>query len=299
MTDLGALTTESVDHAYDDLDLRSVASLAAAMNAADKTVPKAVERALPQITTAIEAVVERVAGGGRLFYVGAGTPGRIGVLDASEIPPTFSEADRVIGVIAGGEHAIQHAIEGVEDDRAGGAADLRAHNLTADDAVIGVTSSGRTPYVLGAVEYAAEVGAVTVGLACNADSELSAVVDHAIEVLVGAEMISGSTRLKSGTAQKLVLNMFSTITMVSMGKTYGTLMVDVSATNVKLRERALRMVQQIAGVERADAVTAYDSSSERVPIAVIMLRRGVGREEAERMLEAANGRLRAVLEEAR
>ena len=296
MSDLGALTTESVDHTYDDLDLRSVASLAAAMNAADKTVPLAVELALPQITTAIEAVVERVGRGGRLFYVGAGTPGRIGVLDASEIPPTFSETDRVIGVIAGGDHAIQHAIEGVEDDRAGGAADLRAHDLTADDAVIGVTSSGRTPYVLGAIAYAGEVGAVTIGLACNADSELSGEVDHAIEVLVGAEMISGSTRLKSGTAQKLVLNMFSTITMVSMGKTYGTLMVDVAATNVKLRERALRMVQQIAGVERADAVTAYDASGERVPVAVVMLRQGVDRKTATALLAAADGRLRTVLE---
>ena len=297
MTDLGALTTESVDHAFDDLDQRSVAALAQAMNAADQTVPLAVERALPQIVPAIESVVDRVRAGGRLFYVGAGTPGRIGVLDASEIPPTFSETGRVIGVIAGGDHAIQHAIEGVEDDQDAGAADLRALGLSAADAVVAVTSSGRTPYVLGAVAEAAKVGAATIGLACNEGSELSGLVEHPIEVIVGPEMISGSTRLKSGTAQKLVLNMFSTITMISLGKTYGTLMIDVSATNEKLRERAVRIVQEITSVSRSDALEALAAADGRVTVAAVMLARGVSASVASGMLEAAGGRLRAVLEE--
>lgn len=297
MTDLGALTTESVDHAFDDLDQRSVAALAQAMNEADQTVPLAVERALPQIVPAIETVADRVRAGGRLFYVGAGTPGRIGVLDASEIPPTFSETGRVIGVIAGGDHAIQHAIEGVEDDRDAGAADLRALGLSAADAVVAVTSSGRTPYVLGAIAEAARVGAATIGLACNEGSELSGLVEHPIEVIVGPEMISGSTRLKSGTAQKLVLNMFSTITMISLGKTYGSLMIDVSATNEKLRERAVRIVQEITSVSRSGALEALAAADGRVPVAAVMLARGVSEEAASGMLEAAGGRLRAVLEE--
>lgn len=297
MSDLSSLTTESVDRAFDDLDQRSVESLARAMNEADQTVPLAVERALAEIVPAIEAAAARVQSGGRLFYVGAGTPGRIGVLDASEVPPTFSEHGRVIGVIAGGESAIQNAIEGAEDDPAAGAAGLEAYGLTSADVVIGVTSSGRTPYVIGACDYARELGALTVGLACNESSELSSHVEHPIEIIVGPEMISGSTRLKSGTAQKLVLNMFSTITMIRLGKTYGSLMIDVSATNEKLRERAVRIVQQITDARRSTAEQALESSEGRVSVAVVMIERDVSCEAADAMLVAAGGRLRTVLEE--
>ncbi|WP_223622713.1 N-acetylmuramic acid 6-phosphate etherase [Microbacterium sp. EST19A] len=298
MEDLGALATEASDPRYAELDLMSVAELAQTMNDADATVPGAVQRALPEIVPAIEATAARMARGGRLVYVGAGTPGRIGVVDASECPPTFSTPpELVFAIMAGGPGAIVNPVEGAEDDAEAGAGAIDEAGIGPLDTVIGIASSGRTPYVVAAIRRARERGALTVGLSCNTGTVLSAAAEHGIEVEVGPEVLSGSTRLKSGTAQKLVLNMFSTIVMVRNGKAYGNLMVDVKATNHKLRERATRMVQSIADVDRDAAVGALESAGYDVKIASIMLRRGEDLAAATARITAAEGRLRAALEE--
>lgn len=295
--DLSTLTTESVDPRYSDLDTLDVAALAAAMNEAEAEVPVAVRAALPQITEAVEQIVDRVRAGGRILYVGAGTPGRLGVLDASECPPTFStDPETVQGIIAGGPAALRDAVEGAEDDTAAGAALVDEHLVTAVDAVVGLTASGRTPYVLAAIEAARSVGALTVGVSCNAGAELSTVAELAIEVVVGPEIVSGSTRLKAGSAQKQVLNMISTVSMVRLGKTYGNLMVDVAATNAKLRVRARRLVEQIAAVDPQTADSALAASGGHVKVAAAMLVHGVDRPTAERWLADADGRLRTVIE---
>ena len=294
---LSTLTTESVDPRYSDLDTLDVAALTAAMNEAEAEVPVAVRAALPQITEAIEQIVDRVRAGGRILYVGAGTPGRLGVLDASECPPTFStDPETVQGIIAGGPAALRDAVEGAEDDTAAGAALVDEHLVTAADAVVGLTASGRTPYVLAAIEAARSVGALTVGVSCNAGAELSTVAELAIEVVVGPEIVSGSTRLKAGSAQKQVLNMISTVSMVRLGKTYGNLMVDVAATNAKLRVRARRLVEQIAAVDPQTADSALAASGGHVKVAAAMLVHGVDRPTAERWLADADGRLRTVIE---
>lgn len=298
MEDLGSLATEASDPRYAELDLMSVAQLAQTMNDADATVPGAVRRALPQIVPAIEAAAVRMASGGRLVYVGAGTPGRIGIVDASECPPTFSTPpELVFAIMAGGPGAIVNPVEGAEDDAEAGAAAIDDAGIGPLDTVIGIASSGRTPYVVAAIRRARERGALTVGLSCNTGTVLSATAEHGIEVEVGPEVLSGSTRLKSGTAQKLVLNMFSTIVMVRNGKAYGNLMVDLKATNHKLRERAIRMVQSIADVERDAAVGALESAGYDVKVASIMLSRGEDLAVATARITAADGRLRAALEE--
>jgi N-acetylmuramic acid 6-phosphate etherase len=296
--DLASLTTEASDPRFAAIDRMSVAELATTMNAADATVPGAVQRALPQIIPAIEAASERMSRGGRLVYVGAGTPGRIGVLDASECPPTFStEPDRVFAIMAGGPSAIVTPIEGAEDDADAGARAIDDARLGPLDVVMGIASSGRTPFVLAAVRRARELGALTVGLSCNVGTPLSAIVEYPIEVTVGPELVTGSTRLKAGTAQKLVLNMFSTIVMVQLGKTYGSHMVDLKATNHKLRERAVRMVSTIAEVESPAALAALQAADFEVKTAVVMLRRGLDVPAARGRLTDENGRLRAALGE--
>lgn len=295
---LGMLATEASDPRYADLDRMSVAELAQVMNEADATVPAAVQRALPQIVPAIEAAAERMAQGGRLVYVGAGTPGRIGVLDASECPPTFgTPPELVFAIMAGGPGAIVTPVEGAEDDADAGAAAMIEAEIGPLDTVVGIASSGRTPFVLAAVRRARERGALSVGLSCNADTILSATAEHGIEVEVGPEVLSGSTRLKSGTAQKLVLNMFSTIVMVRQGKAYGNLMVDVKATNHKLRERAIRMVQTITEADRSAAEAALTATGFDVKVASITLVRGEDARTAQARLARAHGRLRAALEE--
>jgi N-acetylmuramic acid 6-phosphate etherase len=295
---LDGLETERVDPRYASIDRASVAELATLMNEADASVPTAVRAALPQIVPAIEAVTRRMRGGGRLLYVGAGTPGRLGVLDASECPPTFSTPPELVrGLIAGGEAAMFTAQEGVEDDAEAGRAAIAAEGVGPADSVVGITASGRTPYVLAAIGEARARGALTVGVSCNAKTALSAAAEHGIEVVVGPEVVAGSTRLKAGTAQKLVLNMFSTITMVQLGKTYGNLMVDVSATNAKLRERAIRMVRSVTGASRERAEEALGASGMRVKLAILHLERGLDAEEASARLAATGGRLRDVLEE--
>jgi N-acetylmuramic acid 6-phosphate etherase len=295
---LSELTTETADPRFSGIDAMSVGELAATMNAADASVPGAVASALPSITEAIEAAAARMEAGGRLVYVGAGTPGRLGVLDASECPPTFSTPpEQVFAIIAGGESAIVSPCEGAEDDEAAGAAAVEAAEVGPLDTVVGIASSGRTPYVLAAVRRARSLGALTVGLSCNAGAPLSEAAEKPIEVLVGPEVISGSTRLKAGTAQKLVLNMFSTIVMVRLGKTYGNLMVDVKASNGKLRERAVRMVRTITGAGPEEALAALGANGFNVKQAVVASRFDLSPQDAADRLARAGGRLRAALGE--
>ena len=283
--ELADLVTESVNPAYALLDTMSVAELAAAMNQADASVAPAVRAALPSIAAAIEAAATRMQAGGRLVYVGAGTAGRIGVVDASECPPTFSTPpEQVFAIMAGGANAIVHPTEGAEDDTQAGA-------RAVDEAAVGPLDT-----VLGAIERARQLGALTVGLSCNTDTRLSATAELAIEIELGPEVISGSTRLKAGTAQKMVLNMFSTIVMVRLGKTYGNLMVDLKATNHKLRERAIRMVELIAQVPREVATAALEDVDFDVKLASLMLIAAIDRSAATDRLQAAGGRLRTALE---
>src|SRR4051794_41000689 len=286
MTRLGHLATETARAERAEIDRLPTAELVRLMHEDDLAVAAAVREALPQIAAAVDAIAERFSAGGRLIYTGAGTAGRLGVLDASECGPTFN-TDRVLAVIAGG--AVSEAAESAEDDYDAGAHDLP--DITAADAVVGISASGRTPYVLGAIAHARAAGALTVGLVCNAGSELSAAVDHAIEVLVGPEFIAGSTRLKAGTAQKLVLNMLSTLTMVRAGKTYGNLMVDVRVTNAKLRDRATRIVEQVTGATHEDAAQALAAADDEAKVAIVMLRLSVDAAGARAKLEAAGGNL--------
>ena len=292
--------TEQVDERYRSIDTASVADLARLMNEADEQVPKAVGRAMPQIVPAIEAVAERLTAGGRLIYVGAGSAGRLGVLDAAEIPPTFNTRPGLVqAIMAGGGEALRVAVEGAEDDVAAGRAAMSKHDVTAADVVVGVAASGRTPFVLAAVRAARERGALTVGLSCNANAKLSAEARYPIEVLTGPEVIAGSTRLKAGTAQKLVLNMISTITMIKLGKTYGNLMVDLRVTNAKLRDRALRIIEQVTGASRPEAEVALDSAGLDVKVAVMMIGNSSTVDGAARLLAAHAGRLREALEAGR
>jgi N-acetylmuramic acid 6-phosphate etherase len=295
---LSELTTESADPRFADIDRMTVAELAATMNRADATVPDAVAKAMPRISEAIEATAERMKAGGRLVYVGAGTPGRLGVLDASECPPTFSTPpDQVFAIIAGGESAIVSSREGAEDDVDAAADAIAAAGIGPLDTVVGIASSGRTPFVIAAVRHARERGALTVGLSCNSGTPLSAEAEHAIEVLVGPEVLSGSTRLKAGTAQKLVLNMFSTIVMVQLGKTYGNLMVDVKPSNGKLRERAVRIVQSITGARREEALAVLDRNGFNVKQAVVASRFDLTPQDAAARLARSGERLRVALGE--
>jgi len=296
MTRLGHLSTEGARPERAEIDRLPTAELVALMNDDDRAVPEAVGAAADAIAAAVDAIAARLERGGRLIYAGAGTAGRIGVLDASECGPTFN-TDRVLGVIAGGQVAVSEASESAEDHADDGARALAGLGVGEADAVVGVSASGRTPYVLGAIAHARDAGALTVGLACNAGSELSAAVELPIEVLVGPEFIAGSTRLKAGTAQKLVLNMLSTLTMVRLGKTYGNLMVDVRVTNAKLRDRARRIVEQAAGVDAAAAAEALDAAGEDAKLAVAMLRGGLTADEARARLAAAGGHLRRALGE--
>ena len=266
------------------------------MNEAEASVPRAVAAALPQIAAVVDAVAERMAQGGRLLYFGAGTSGRLGIVDASECPPTFhTRPDQVQGVIAGGAGAMFEAVEGAEDSVELGVTAVEELSVTAHDIVVGIAASGRTPYVLGALQAGRAAGALTVGVACNTNTLVGAAADLAIEVEVGPEVLSGSTRLKAGSATKQVLNMISTGAMVRLGKTYGNLMVDLSVSNIKLRNRAERLVTAITGAEPSVAAAALDDSGLRVPVAALMVAEGMDRAEAEERLHAAGGRLSAAL----
>ncbi|MEW2545856.1 N-acetylmuramic acid 6-phosphate etherase [Streptomyces sp. NPDC047002] len=296
---LDTLTTEAFRPDLAEIDRLPTAEIARLMNGEDATVPAAVAAQVPRIAAAIDAIAERVARGGRLVYAGAGTAGRLGVLDASECPPTFNtEPGEVVGLIAGGPGALVTSVEGAEDSKELAAADLDALGAGPDDAVVGVSASGRTPYAIGAVEHARSLGALTVGLSCNADSALASAADHGIEVVVGPELITGSTRLKAGTAQKLVLNMISTITMVRLGKTYGNLMVDVRASNEKLRARSRRIVALATGASDAEIEAALTATDGEVKNAILALVGGVDGPTAAALLARSHGHLRAALQAA-
>jgi N-acetylmuramic acid 6-phosphate etherase len=292
------MLTESQNTRTANIDQLSTLEMVARINEEDAKIAAVVQAALPQIAQAVDGIAERMARGGRLIYVGAGTSGRLGVLDAVECVPTYStDPSEVVGLIAGGYGAIMHSVEGAEDDAEQGRAELVALNLTADDAVVGIAASGRTPYVLGALAHAQEVGALTVGLSCNVPAPVLDAAQIAIGLPVGPEVITGSTRMKAGTAQKLVLNMLSTATMVKLGKVYGNLMVDVRPTNIKLVDRARRIITQIAQVDYDEAGRLLDASGGEVKTAIVMSRRAVPTDEARALLDAAGGRLRTVIDE--
>ncbi|UBU17195.1 N-acetylmuramic acid 6-phosphate etherase [Nonomuraea gerenzanensis] len=289
---LPELSTEQNDPRYSQIDRLPTERIARLMNQADAAVPAAVAVAIPAISAAIDAIAERMAAGGRLFYVGAGTSGRLAVLDASECPPTFgTDPSLVQGVIAGGPDALTRSVEGAEDDAEAGAAALKDLKVGPLDSVVGVSASGRAPFVLGALAEAASRGALTVGLSCNDDAPLSAAAEHAIEVVVGPEVVTGSTRLKAGTAQKLVLNMISTISMVKLGRTYGNKMIEMSAMNSKLAGRAMRIVADITGADRETAGAALDAAGGQAKVAVLMIRHGLDADGARALLQSHGERL--------
>ncbi|MFF4775957.1 N-acetylmuramic acid 6-phosphate etherase [Microtetraspora fusca] len=291
---LADLSTEQSDPRYSEIDRLPTEQVARLMNAADAKVPAAVAVAIPHISAAIDAIVARMDQGGRLFYVGAGTSGRLAVLDASECPPTFgTDPELVQGIIAGGEPALTRSVEGAEDDDAAGAAAIAGKEVGPLDSVVGVSASGRAPYVLGALGEAARRGALTVGVSCNRDSALSAASEHRIEVIVGPEIVTGSTRLKAGTATKLVLNMISTISMVRLGRTYGNSMIEVSAANSKLADRAARMVGDITGAGLDTAQAALEAAGWQVKAAVLMIEHDLGADDARALLQANGDRLEA------
>ena len=293
---LTGMTTERRNPRTMQLDTMSELEIVTAMNDEDARVPLAIAKKLPEIAQAARWAVEAFEQGGRLFYMGAGTSGRLGVLDAAECPPTFGvDPGMVVGLIAGGEKAFIKAVEGAEDSRELGRQDLESHHLTQKDFVIGIAASGRTPYVLGGLAYAKETGCRTAAIACNPSSAIGKAADLAIEVEVGPEVLTGSTRLKSGTAQKLILNMISTASMVRTGKAYQNLMVDVMQTNEKLHTRAENIVMDATGVERAEARRAIDAAGGSVKCAITMLLANCTAQEAKRRLEAAGGHVRTAI----
>ena len=295
---LARLTTEAVNPASANIDQLSPLEIVQLMNHEDAKVAEAVGREAGAIARAIERIAEQMRGGGRLIYLGAGTSGRLGVLDAAECPPTFrTPPDLVIGLIAGGRDALVRSAEGKEDHPEFGRADLGAIELSAQDAVVGIATSGRTPYVIGGLDYAQTTGAATIGISCNEDPELAAVCQILIAPVVGPEVISGSTRLKAGTATKMVLNMLSTGTMVLLGKTYGNLMVDLRATNSKLQDRAIRIVRRLTGCDDREAARLLEAADGEVKTALVCRLRGTTPDEARRLLRAAGGHLRHVLED--
>lgn len=288
--------TERVDESRKDLDMRPVGEILEAMNREDQTVSESVRAALPQIEAAIEKIVGNLERGGRLFYVGAGTSGRIGVLDASEWPQTFGVAAHLAtGLIAGGHPSLTADVEGSEDDEEAGRLEVKAR-VASGDVVVGIAASGRTPYVLAAIRSAREIGAVTVGLSCNQETSLSEFAEYAIEVPVGPEVLAGSTRLKAGTAQKMVLNMISTATMMKLGKVYGNLMVNVQATNRKLRIRAIEIVKRAANIDEETASSLLDQAAGHAAAAILMAKYGVSYEKAAAALEKAGGHFRKAME---
>lgn len=293
---LDALATEQVDPAAAHLDELDTASQVALMMDHAAQAASAVAAVSDRIAAAVDGIVARRARGGRIVYVGAGTAGRMGVLDASEIPPTFgTEPSEVIGLIAGGETALRNAVENAEDDTLAGVTDLEDIGLTADDAVVGISASGRTPYVAGALAHALQVGAFTVSVACNVGAAISHGVDVAIEVAVGPEVVAGSTRLKAGTAQKLVLNTLSTLAMVHEGKVLGNLMIDVQATNEKLRVRAQRIVSRVTGADAATASSALVAAGGSAKLAIAIAATGLDAAAARAALAAAGDDLRALV----
>ena len=296
ISELENLVSENRNPSSMDIDLLPTIDVLQRINGEDQTVATAVQRVIPQIAEAVDETVKAFNKGARLIYIGAGTSGRLGVLDASECPPTFSvPEDMVIGLIAGGDHALRHAVEGAEDDLEQGKLDLQSVNVTVDDVVVGIAVSGRTPYVIGALTYAKSLGAKTVALSCNPDSVIAAIADIAISPVVGPEILTGSTRLKSGTAQKLVLNMLTTASMIRIGKSYQNLMVDLNASNQKLVARAARIVMQATGCDLEEAKHVLDQTGNDVKLAILIVLTGMDVETARTALAKAGGFLRAAI----
>lgn len=296
---LEKLLTEQTNPASASIDTVSTEQMLRIINAEDRLVPEAVGCEIPHIASAVDAIVRAFEAGGRLFYIGAGTSGRLGVLDAAECPPTFGVPPEMVqGIIAGGGTAVSRATEATEDDPEAGARDLAARGFTSRDLLVGIAASGRTPYVLGAVAAARQQGAVTVGISCTPDSQLARAVDIAITPLVGSEVIAGSTRMKAGTAQKLVLNMLSTGAFVRLGYVYGNLMVNVQPKNEKLVDRARRIVASQARVSHERAAELLSAGGDNVRTAILMGRTGCNREESERLLAESGGRLAQALAKA-
>ena len=295
---LEKLLTEQPNPASADIDQLPTEQVLRIINAEDRKVALAVEREIPAITRAVDAIVAAFEKGGRLFYMGAGTSGRLGVLDAAECPPTFSVPPELVrGIIAGGESALSRATETTEDDPEIGIRDLLAAGFGSGDVLVGLAASGRTPYVLGAIQQAKKMGAVTVGISCTPNSELASAVDIPITPLPGPEVVAGSTRMKAGTAQKLVLNMLSTGAFIRLGYVYGNLMVNVQPKNRKLVDRACRIVAQGADVDADRAAQLLDAANGSVRVAILMGKAQIGREEAERRLADAHGRISQALKE--
>ncbi|WP_432205319.1 N-acetylmuramic acid 6-phosphate etherase (plasmid) [Cetobacterium somerae] len=287
---LKSLTTETRNENTMDIDQVSTMEMVKKINDEDKKVALAVEKELPQIAGAIDGIVERMKKGGRLIYIGAGTSGRLGILDASECPPTYGVSEELVqGIIAGGQEAIFRAKEGAEDSKELAIEDLKSKNLNKNDTVVGLAASGRTPYVIGGLEYANSIGALTVSITCNANSNVAKTAKIAISPVVGPEVVTGSTRLKSGTAQKLVLNMLSTGSMIKLGKVYGNLMVDVQSTNEKLVERAKKIVSEATGVDTETAAIYLKETNSNVKLAIFMILSKLSMLDAKAVLDKNDG----------
>ena len=293
---LSTLITEQRNPNSMHVDSLSALEIVQLMNKEDKQVPLAIEKCLPQIAQAVECIVAAFQQGGRLVYIGAGTSGRLGVLDASECPPTFGVSPEMVkGIIAGGERALRHPIEGAEDSKTHAVVDLQTIQFSSKDVLVGIAASGRTPYVIGALEYAKSLGSVTVSIASNPNSAMANIVDIAIDTVVGPEVLTGSSRLKSGTAQKLVLNMLTTASMILMGKCYQNLMVDVQASNEKLKARAIRIVMQATDCDKTLAEETLKQADQNAKLAIMMILSGLDRAQAEALLEKHHGKLQLAL----
>lgn len=293
---LGQMITEQRNPASQQIDQLPTLEVVKIINNEDKQVPLAIEKCLPQIALAVEKIVQAFKQDGRLVYVGAGTSGRLGVLDASECPPTYGvPAEMVVGIIAGGEHALRHPIEGAEDNIEQGKKDLQTIDFSEKDILVGIAASGRTPYVIGALEYANQLGATTVAIASNPNSAMAQIAKITIETLVGPEVLTGSSRMKSGTAQKLVLNMLTTASMILMGKCYQNLMVDVQASNEKLRARAIRIVMQATKCSREIAENTLKIADNNAKLAIMMILADTDKQRAMALLTENQGKLQLAL----
>ncbi len=297
MENLSALTTEMRNERSTTIDNMSTKNILALINDEDMTVAKRIQDVLPEIEKTVEVVYKSLKSGGRLFYVGAGTSGRLGILDAVECPPTFSTSpDLVQAVMAGGMKAIEKAVEGAEDNEEIGASDLEARNLTNKDVVIGIAASGRTPYVIGALKYANQIGASTVSLSSNGNSVIGQYADIKIDVLTGPEVITGSTRMKAATAHKLILNMITSTSMIKMGKIYENLMVDVSVSNIKLKERAKGILTTITNIPYVESERVLELANYEVKPAIVMIKADVTYQEAKDFIVEADGFVRKAIE---
>ena len=298
MVNLESIATEQRNEKTAGIDTLDTLDMLRVINEEDMAVPMAVKACLPDIAAVVDAVTERLRQGGHLYYIGAGTSGRLGILDASECPPTFGVApELVVGLIAGGDTAIRSAVEGAEDDREQGAGDLQAHAVSDRDVVIGIAASGRTPYVIGALEYARSQGAYTAAVTMNPTAPIAEIAHRGIVCPVGGEVITGSTRLKAGTATKLILNMISTGAMIKLGKVYGNLMVDVQATNEKLKARAVRIVMTATGCDETQANEALAEAGGKAKTAILMIIAGLTADEASARLDAVSGVLSAAIKQ--